>query len=334
MSSKIQLTDYFRAVERHLESSGKMPSFYFRVRICDELIELRFPTKELEQVGRSSLSGFITEDTSEPDAAFFYWYDRCDDYLPAGEGERSSVWKSNDETGSLMIGTDRDVLMGRDYARKRFYSAQPAPKDEWQLHCRHSMVNAFAFWARHSDKLLLHAASVGYEGTGVLVVGRGGRGKSTFAVSCLTEGLDFVSDDYTLITSSGKLYAMPLYSCVGVRVDMCEKLTGLGQPSTTVLGKPLFEIPGEQYCKKLNIKAIIMPLVAGDDEPSIYPTQKNSAMAQLIGSTITQLESRHDTELIQQMSSRLAHLPVYEMRMSTDLSKNPAFLREFIEKEI
>ena len=62
MSSKIQLTDYFRAVERHLESSGKMPSFYFRVRICDELIELRFPTKELEQVGRSSLSGFITED--------------------------------------------------------------------------------------------------------------------------------------------------------------------------------------------------------------------------------------------------------------------------------
>lgn len=334
MSAKILLTDYFRAVERHLESSGKMPPFHFRVRICDELIELRFPTKELEDVGRNSLSGFITNDPGEPDAAFFYWYDRCDDYLPAGEGDHSSVWKSKDETGNLMIGTDRDVLMGQDYVRKRFYSAQPKPEDEWQLACRHSMVNAFAFWAKHSDKLLLHAAAVGCDGTGVLVVGRGGRGKSTFAVSCLTEGLDFVSDDYTLLTGSGELEAMPLYSCVGVRQDMCEKLPQLGQPSAMVLGKPLFEIPGDRYCPKLKIKAIIMPLVAGDAEPSIYPTPKSSAMAQLISSTITQLESRHDAALIKKMSARLADLPVYEMRMSTDLVKNPAFLRRFIKKEI
>lgn len=334
MPSKILLTDYFRAVERHLEKTGKMPPYYFRVRVCGDLIELRFPTKELEQTGRSSLSGFITDDAGEPDAAFFYWYDRCDDYLPAGEGEHSSVWKSNDETGSLMIGTDRDVLMGQDFARKRFYCAQPQPKEEWQLACRHSMVNAFAFWAKHSDKLLLHAAAVGSNGDGVLVVGRGGRGKSTFAVSCLTEGLDFVSDDYTLITASGELEAMPLYSCVGVRQDMCDKLPQLGQPSAMVLGKPLFEIAGDRYCQKLKIKAIIMPLVAGDAEPSIYPIPKNNAMAQLISSTISQLESRHDTALIQKMSARVADLPVYEMRMSTDLVKNPAFLRRFIEKEI
>lgn len=333
MPAKVKLTEYFRAVERHLEKSGKMPPAHFRVRICGELIELRFPTEELAQVGRNSLSGFVTEDTGEPDAAFFYWYDRCDDYLPQGEGEHSSVWKSRDETGSLMIGTDRDVLMGQDFSRKRFYCAQPAPKEEWQLACRHIMVNAFAFWAKHSDKLLLHGAAVGIDGTGVLVVGRSGRGKSTFAVSCLTEGLDFVSDDYTLLTASGPLEAMPLYSCVGVRQDMWEKLPQLGQPSAMILGKPLFEIPGERYCPKLKIKAIVMPMVAGDDEPSIYPISRTGAMAQLIGSTITQLESRHDTALIQKMSARLAQLPVYEMRMSTDLTKNPAFLRSFIEKE-
>lgn len=333
MPSKILLTDYFRAVERHLEKSGKMPPYHFRVRICNDLIELRFPTEELEQVGRNSLSGFITEDDGEPDAAFFYWYDRCDDYLPKGEGEHSSVWKSRDATGSLLIGTDRDVLSGQDFARKRFYSAQPKPTEEWQLACRHSMVTAFAFWAKHSDKLLLHAAAVGDDETGVLIVGRGGRGKSTFAVSCLTEGLSFVSDDYTLITASGELEAMPLYSCVGVRQDMCEKLPQLGKPSAMVLGKPLFEIPGDRYCPKLKIKAIIMPLVAGDTEPSIYPITKSNALAQVIGSTITQLESRHDTALIQKMSERLTNLPVYEMRMSTDLTKNPAFLRRFIKKE-
>lgn len=334
MPAKVTLTEYFQAVERHLEKTGKMPAHFFRVRICDELIELRFPTEELAQVGRNSLSGFITEDPGEPDAAFFYWYDRCDDYLPQGEGDISSVWKSKDTTGSLMIGTDRDVLMGQDFARKRFYCAQPAPEEEWQLACRHIMVNAFAFWTKHSDKFLLHAAAVGYNGEGFLVVGRGGRGKSTFAVSCLAEGLDFVSDDYTLITGSGALEAMPLYSCVSVRQDMYEKMPQLGEPAARILDKPLFEIPGEKYCKKLKIRGIIMPLVAGEAEPSIYPIAPSNAMAQLIGSTITQLESRHDTVLIQKMSARLAGLPVYEMRMSTDLKKNPAFLRSFIEKEI
>lgn len=334
MPSKIKLTQYFQAVERHLTKTGKMPPAFFRVRICGELIELRFPTEELAKVGKSSLSGFLTDDDGPADAAFFYWYDRCDDYLPEGEGAHSSVWRSNDETGSLMIGTDKDILMGQDFARKRFYCAQPQPKDESQLTCRHIMVNAFAFWAKHSDKLLLHAAAVGCNKTGVLVVGRGGRGKSTFAVSCLTEGLDFVSDDYTLLTASGPLDAMPLYSCVGLRQDMWEKLPELGQPSAMVLGKPLFEIPGSRYCGRMRIKAIIMPLAAGDDEPSIYPIARSNALAQLISSTVSQLESKHDTALIQKMSMRLAGLPVYEMRMSTDLKKNPAFLRSFIEKEI
>lgn len=333
MPSKIKLTQYFQAVERHLTKTGKMPPAFFRVRICGELIELRFPTEELAKVGKSSLSGFLTDDDGPADAAFFYWYDRCDDYLPEGEGAHSSVWRSNDETGSLMIGTDKDILMGQDFARKRFYCAQPQPKDESQLTCRHIMVNAFAFWAKHSDKLLLHAAAVGCNKTGVLVVGRGGRGKSTFAVSCLTEGLDFVSDDYTLLTASGPLDAMPLYSCVGLRQDMWEKLPELGQPSAMVLGKPLFEIPGSRYCGRMRIKAIIMPLAAGDDEPSIYPIARSNALAQLISSTVSQLESKHDTALIQKMSMRLAGLPVYEMRMSTDLKKNPAFLRSFIEKE-
>ena len=330
----VTLTEYFQAVERHLTKTGKMPAYWFRVRICGELIELRFPTEELAAVGKSSLSGFLTEEEGEPDAAFFYWYDRCDDYLPAGEGQHSSVWKSRDATGSLMIGTDRDVLQGQDFARKRFYSAQPEPKVEDQLSCRHSMVNAFAFWAKHSDKHLVHAAAVGWGGQGVLVVGRGGRGKSTFAVTCLTEGLDFVSDDYTLLTASGALEAMPLYSCVGLRQDMWEKLPEMGQPTTMVLGKPLFELEGSRYCPRMAIKAVIMPLVAGDEDPSIYPIPKSNAMAQLISSTASQLEFRHDAAQIQKLSMRLAGLPVYEMRMSTDLKKNPAFLRSFIEKEI
>ena len=154
----------------------------------------------------------------------------------------------------------------------------------------------------------------------------------------LAEGLDFVSDDYTLITASGPLRAMPLYTIVALREDMYQRFPQLGQPileedGSFRGGKPQFHVPPERFSPSLDIQAIIMPKITGDTEPSIAPVPPGKVMTQLIHSTITQIESRRDTALIQQMAQRLSALPIYEMYMSTDLTKNPAFLRSFIEKE-
>ncbi len=338
MPSKVTLTEYFRAVDRRLEREGLAPPFGFRVRICDKLIDLRFPTREQAEAGRSCIEGFITTEEGEPDAGFLYWYDRCDAYLPEGEGEFSSVWQSKDSTGSLRIGTDDDSLVGCDYVRQRYYFARPKPADGGYLRSRHVMVNAFARWARANDKLLFHAAAVGTGGKGVLVAGRGGSGKSTFAISCLAEGLDFVSDDYTLLTASGPLQAMPLYTVVALREDMYQQFPQLGKPlmepdGSFVGGKPQFQLSSHRLSPSLDIQAIVMPKIMGDAEPSIAAISPGKVMTQLIHSTITQIESRRDTALILQMAQRLSVLPIYEMRMSTDLKKNPAFLRSFIEKE-
>lgn len=337
MPSKVSLTEYFQAVDRRLWREGLAPSAGFRVKVCGLTIDLRFPSQTLAESGRSSIAGFVTEEAREPDAVFWYWYDWCDAYLPAGEAEHSSVWQSRDETGTLCIGTDGDCLVGCDFARQRYYFARPEPVNPGYMACRHAMVNAFARWARANDKLLLHCAAVGTGGKGVLIVGRGGSGKSTFAASCLVEGLDFVSDDYTLITASGPLQAMPLYTIIALREDMYPKLARLGKPileedGSFRGGKPQFQLPPERFSPSLDIHAIMIPKIAGDADPSITSAPPGKAMTQLLHSTITQIESRRDTALISQMASRLLPLPVYEMRMSTDFTKNPVFLRSFIEK--
>lgn len=339
MSSKVTLTEYFQAVDRRLLREGLLPTAGFRVKVCEELIDLWFPTQELADACRSGLEAFVSEDAGAPDGEFFYWYDRCDAYLPEGEAEHSSVWKSEDATGSLKIGTDDDSLVGCDHVRRRYYFARPKPEKDPYLASRHMMVNAFARWAKDTDKVLLHAAAVGVGGTGVLVAGRGGVGKSTFAISCLADGMEFVSDDYTLITASGALLAMPLYSIVALRSDMCGTLPGFEHPlleedGSYRGGKPQFQVPKERFSSRLEIKAMIIPKVANEAEPSIRKVAPGNVMAQLIHSTITQIEARRDMELVRRMASRLSQLPVYEMSMSTDLMKNPAFLRSFIEKEI
>ena len=132
---------------------------------------------------------------------------------------------------------------------------------------------------------------------------------------------------------------MPLYTVVALRADMCGKLPGLGSPlleadGSYQGGKPQFQIPKERFCSSLEIGALIIPKVTNEAEPSIRAISPGNVMAQLIHSTITQIEARRDAELIRRMAKRLSELPVYEMCMSTELLKNPAFLRSFIEKEL
>ncbi len=338
MSSKVVLTEYFQAVDRHLSSTGKLPQAGFRVKISNQLIDLYFPTEEMAQAARFSVSGFITEEVGEPNATFLYWYDRCDDYLPAGAAKTSSVWQSNDATGSLQIGTDTHRLIGSDFVRNRFYYARLRPNDIDYAVYGHTLAGLFSRWASQTDKILLHAAAVGYQGTGVLVVGRSGSGKSTFSVSCLAAGLDFVSDDYTLVTGSGALCAMPLYTSVAVNPDMHKKMPQLGEPSVPpntawCNGKLQFHLKNQQICPCLALKAIIMPQISGKEEPSIHLSTVGAAMTQMLHSSLTQLDRNRDTALMKQMASRMAGLPVYQMQMSTDLSKNHVFLREFIKKE-
>lgn len=338
MSSKVYLTDYFQAVDRHLQKEGLIPQASFRVRIGERLIALHFPSEKMAEAGRCSLEGFVTDESGKPDADLLYWYDRCDAYLPAGASIHSSVWQSHDATGSLQIGTDRHRLLGSDIVRRRFYYSRPKPDDVDYAVYGHTLAGLFSRWASEADRILLHAAAVGWEGKGVLIVGRSGSGKSTFSVSCLTAGLDFVSDDYTLVSASGPLQAMPLYTSVAVNPDMYHKLPQLGDPSVQPSaawcnGKLQFRLQRHQLCPALDINAIIMPKISGRDQPAIYPASAGPAMTQMLHSSLTQLDRNRDTDLMRTIASRMGSLPVYEMHMSTDLTKNPAFLRSFIEKE-
>lgn len=338
MPNNIPLTEYFRSLDRYLETTGLMPTVPLRVRICDRLLEFRFPSTEQADYCRLSLDAFVTEETGEPDALFLHWFDDCRKYLPCKDIHPNGIVQSQDSTGTLRILMGDGILMGSDTVRRRFYSLQSSADDRAYIRSRHANVQDFFRWAACSGLFMVHGAAVGVNGTGVLVVGRGGRGKSTFAVSCLAQGLDFISDDYSLITVSGPILAKPLYSIVGLMPDMCGNFKEFGEPMRgpdgSLMGiKPQYSIPAHRFAKQLEIKAIILPTIGGTDEVSLTPVSPGPAMTQLIHSTVIQSGSHKDTRLIMAMSQRFMGLPVYEMRMSTDLKKNPAFLRLFIEKE-
>jgi GT2 family glycosyltransferase len=67
---------------------------------------------------------------------------------------------------------------------------------------RSSPVRTILGWILESrGRQVLHAAAVATEDGAALIVGGGGAGKSTTALTCLVAGMDFLGDDYVVVTS-------------------------------------------------------------------------------------------------------------------------------------
>ena len=87
-------------------------------------------------------------------------------------------------------------------------------------HTRYELIEfaVYTLAARAQGLLPLHAACVGRNGRGVLLMGESGAGKSTVALQCLLNGLDFLAED-SLFVEPRALLATAVSNFIHVRHD-------------------------------------------------------------------------------------------------------------------
>jgi hypothetical protein len=68
-------------------------------------------------------------------------------------------------------------------------------------HVRYELIEfaVFTLASRAQGLVPLHAACIGLDGRGILLMGPSGSGKSTVAMQCLLEGIDFLSEDSVFV---------------------------------------------------------------------------------------------------------------------------------------
>src|SRR5258708_36266490 len=68
-------------------------------------------------------------------------------------------------------------------------------------HTRYEVIEfaVFTLASRAQRLVPLHAACVGLDGRGILLMGPSGSGKSTVALQCLLDGFDFLSEDSVFV---------------------------------------------------------------------------------------------------------------------------------------
>lgn len=218
------------------------------------------------------------------------------------------------------------------------------------LNLLHATRNVATFWVFDADQLpyyesgaplrmilhaffrnqglqFVHAAAVGTSKGGVLLVGKGGAGKSTTTLACVQESLLYVGDDYVLISTKTVPFVHSLYNSAKlalphVKEKLPHLLPLLANSERLSEEKALFFLHNlyrDQVVAGLRIRAILVPCVTGVVGSQLIRTSASTSLKALAPSTIFQLPGTgHET--FKYLSHFVRQIPSYILEIGSDLS--------------
>jgi len=185
---------------------------------------------------------------------------------------------------------------------------------------------------------LVHAGALGKRGTGILLVGGSGSGKSGTVVGGIAHGLESVGDDYVLVETApvGK-YAYPLFRTLKQDLLGLRRL-GLEAPisqSRSMNWQEKFEftseeINGQTMAAQLRIGAIVIPKIIDAARSTIRPASQQQAMLALAPTGLFQLPGER-TSGVKFFSDLIRRLPSFELELSRDPADVSRTLESFID---
>ena len=185
----------------------------------------------------------------------------------------------------------------------------------------------------------VHAAVVGTEKGGVLLVGKGGSGKSTTALLCAAGGMQYAGDDYCLIDPT-RAWAHSLYNTGKLKgpedYARLPELKGLStNPDSFERGgadKAVYFLdaiwPG-RVVAGMPLRAIVVPHITGQAASSVEPCFAFDAVVAMLPSTVGQLPAATHEDC-DRMVALAEKLPAYLLHLGTDIRGIPAALTSLL----
>jgi len=193
------------------------------------------------------------------------------------------------------------------------------------------------WWLTDRGLMLLHGAAVGTPAGGVLLVGRGGSGKSTCALASLASDLLFAGDDYVAARPAPDPWVYSLYSSGKLEPDHARLLPHLPRPrfhgDEAADEKSVFYVqdrfPGHT-CEGFALRAVLVPRVAGA-KPRVLPLEPGGAFRALAPSTLLQLHPARP-EAMAEMARLLQSVPTFAFEVGGDIYEIPKAIERLLNE--
>jgi hypothetical protein len=192
---------------------------------------------------------------------------------------------------------------------------------------------------RSVDRYFVHGAAIGHADGGVLLVGKGGSGKSTSALSCLRSGMQYAGDDYCILRESGSGYDVHSLYCTAKLVgmsdlesfpDMLDKVVNLRREPGEKVAISLADYKAGQLIDRFPLRAILLPVITHGRDTEILPCSAQEALMAIAPSTLAQLPAsgRKDLQFLGNLARRV---PCYRLLLGTDLRQVPGRISELLQ---
>lgn len=186
-------------------------------------------------------------------------------------------------------------------------------------------------WFDHTGGTFIHGAAVGDDGGCVVLVGRGGAGKSTTALASLSGGLRLLGEDYCLLTgvpSQPRIHS--LYNSAKLDNASLQRLPHYASltlnPQRTPDEKAILLLhPHFPLLPSAPVRAILLPRIADAPHTQVTVTSAAAALRALAPSTIMQLSGMGQTAF-DRLKAFTQSVPVYLLHLGQDINQIPHIL--------
>jgi hypothetical protein len=220
-------------------------------------------------------------------------------------------------------GTRLGLVWFADHARINWYErAEPLrPAIHWAL--------------TNERRCLLHAAAVGDARGAVLLTGSGGVGKTTTTLASINTGLDFVGDNFVLLSLEDEPTVYGLYGTAKLWPETVKRL-----PHVKSLVRTLDVARGEkivldvarhwpcQIATGLPIRAVVIPQITGSETARVVPCSPGEALLALAPTTVLHLP--RETTGLAAMAQLLRRVPTYRLELADDVMRGPLALSQLL----
>lgn len=194
----------------------------------------------------------------------------------------------------------------------------------------------FHLWMSQRGIQLIHAGAVGLPSGGVLLVGKGGSGKSTTALACLNSELFYASDDYCMLAHHPNPTVFSIYSTgkknaddVGRLPFLVSKIRNPDRLGTEKAVYLLSESFPDKLLSSFPLRAILIPRLSGGRDTALKPASPAAGLAALAPSTIFQLPGDRKKGF-QTMGQLVRQVPCYQLNLGTDTGQIPDVILDLL----
>jgi hypothetical protein len=170
----------------------------------------------------------------------------------------------------------------------------------------------------------LHTAAVALDGAAALIVGQSGSGKSSTALTCLLEGMDYLGDDHCLVDPGEAPMVHAVYAAAKLHTGQLQRFPELEEYVTNPDRDPaekgvaiLYPPFARQLPLHLPIAALLVPVIGETTVSRIEPLSRGAALLALAPSTLLQMAAA-DTSGLGPMAELVRRVPCYRLVLGSD----------------